>query len=171
MLIWASVSPAERRHNDNQLGLERFAGKPELTRPSLFNQIYATGQLLDGTSASTAQAIIGGWSYNRNLSPRLFVNLFNNYEYDKFQDLDLRFVIGGGLGYSVIKNERTRLDLLGGADYNHEKYSTPLSRNSAELSFGDVLTHKISKAIPHWARIFPNMSDLGQYRINFELVP
>jgi putative salt-induced outer membrane protein len=135
-----------------------------------FNQIYATGQLLDGTSASTAQAIIGGLAYNRNLSPRLFVNLFNSYEYDKFQDLDLRFVIGGGLGYSVIKNERTQLDLLGGADYNHEKYSTPLTRNSAELSFGDILTHKISKAtsITQALRIFPNMSDLGQYRINFE---
>ena len=135
-----------------------------------FNQIYATGKLVDGTTASTAQAILGGWAYDKNLSPRLFVNIFNNYEYDKFQDLDLRFVIGGGLGYSVIKNERTRLDLLGGANYNRETYSTPLTRNSAELNFGDNLTHKFSKAtsLVQSLRIFPNMSELGQYRINFE---
>jgi hypothetical protein len=63
------------------------------------------------------------------------------------------------------------LDLLGGADYNREKYSTPLTRNSAELSFGDTLTHKVSKvtALTQSLRIFPNLSDLGQYRISFEL--
>src|SRR5882724_7141652 len=39
-----------------------------------FNQIFADGKAVDGSSVKTAQAIRGGWAYNRNLSPRLFVN-------------------------------------------------------------------------------------------------
>ena len=63
----------------------------------------------------------------------MFVNVFNDYEYDKFQNLDLRFLLGGGLGYHAIQNERSRLDLLAGLDYNRSSFSTPLIRNSAEL--------------------------------------
>jgi hypothetical protein len=39
------------------------------------------------------------------------VNVFNDYEYDRFQDLDLRFVIGGGLGFHAVKTETSKLDL------------------------------------------------------------
>jgi Protein of unknown function, DUF481 len=70
-----------------------------------FNQIYAKA-LVAGDLATTADALRGGWSYNRNLNPRLFASLFNDYEYDQFQNLDLRFVAGGGLGYTGIKGDR-----------------------------------------------------------------
>ncbi len=42
-----------------------------------FNQIYSTATI-DGETATSAQALRGGWAYNRNLSPRLFMNLFND---------------------------------------------------------------------------------------------
>ena len=136
-----------------------------------FNQIYSTGKAVDGSSVKTAQATRGGWAYNRNVSPRVFVNLFNDYEYDLFQDLDLRFVIGGGLGYTLIKNEQTQLDLLGGPAYNREKFSTPLTRNSAEAYWGDNLVHKFSKitSLTQSFRMFNNLSELGEYRVNFDV--
>jgi putative salt-induced outer membrane protein len=136
-----------------------------------FNQIYSTGKAVDGSSVKTAQATRGGWAYNRNLNQRLFVNLFNDYEYDLFQSLDLRFVIGGGLGYSLIKNEQTQLDLLGGLAYNREKFSTPLTRNSAEVYWGDNLVHKFSNitALTQSFKMFNNLSELGEYRINFDV--
>jgi len=136
-----------------------------------FNQLYSTGTLADGTSATTAKALRGGWAYNRNLTPRLFVTLFNDYEHDAFQSLDLRFVLGGGLGYSVIKKESTQLDLLAGVDYSREKFSTPLTRNSAEAFWGNSLTHKFSKvtSLNQSFRMFNNMNNLGEYRMNFDL--
>ena len=57
-----------------------------------------------------ASALING----QTASPRLFVNFFNDYEYDRFQNLDLRFVIGGGFGLHAVKNKRSALNLLGG---------------------------------------------------------
>ncbi len=58
-----------------------------------YNQIYSTATINQQTG-TTAKAVRGGWSYSRNLGPRLFLNAFNDYEHDRFQNLDLRFVAG-----------------------------------------------------------------------------
>ena len=136
-----------------------------------FNQIYSKGKVTDDTLTTTAEAVRGGWAYNRNVRPRLFVNLLNDYEYDAFQSLDLRFVFGGGLGFTLIKNESTQFDLLGGGDYSHEKFSTPLTRNSAEAYWGDNLTHKLTKStsVNQTLRMFGNLTNTGEYRINFDV--
>ncbi len=110
-----------------------------------FNAIKASA-LVNGKNADTAQAIRGGLGYDHNLTSRLFVNIFNDYEYDRFQNLDLRFVLGGGLGFHAIKTERSRLDLLGGADFNRSSFSTPLTRKSAELYWGDEYSLKLTGA-------------------------
>jgi hypothetical protein len=135
-----------------------------------FNQIYATATV-DGSPTTTAQALRGGWGYDRNLSSKLFLNLFNDYEKDKFQNLDLRFVLGGGAGFHAVKTGRTALDILGGIDYNRERFSTPLTRNSAEAYLGDDRTNKLSSASCLWQsyRFFPNLTTSGDYRMNFDV--
>jgi putative salt-induced outer membrane protein YdiY len=135
-----------------------------------FNQIYSTATL-NGKSGATAQAVRGGASYDHNVSPRVFVNVFNDYEYDAFQSLDLRFVLGGGFGYHLINRERTKLDVLGGADYDRETFSNNLKRSSAEAYWGDTLSHKVSgmTSLTQSFRMFDNLSQSGQYRFNFDL--
>lgn len=135
-----------------------------------FNQIYSTARI-NGVVADSASAIRGGWMYNRNLTPRLFVNLLNDYEYDRFQNLDLRFVIGGGLGYSLVKTDTNRLDLLAGGTYNHEKFNTPLIRNSGEIYWGNDYLRKGSRltTFQQSFRMFNNLSRSGEYRINFDI--
>jgi hypothetical protein len=63
-----------------------------------FSSIKASA-LIGSRSAGTAEAVRGGFGYDHNFSPRLFVSTFKDYEYDKFQNLDLRFVAGGGFGF------------------------------------------------------------------------
>jgi len=135
-----------------------------------FSSIAATA-LLNGQSDETAQAIRGGIAYDHNVSPRLFVSGFNVYEYDKFQNLDLRFVIGGGFGVHAVKNDRSRLDVLGGGDYNHESFSNRLHRSSGEFFWGDDYSYALSKtiALVQAFRMFNNLSRTGEYRVNFDL--
>jgi Protein of unknown function, DUF481 len=85
------------------------------------------------------------------------------YEYDQFQNLDLRFVAGGGLGYIALKDDRKRLDLLGGLAYNREQFNTPLTRNSAEGFWGDDFNYKLSgrAELTQRFRMFHNVSDPG----------
>jgi putative salt-induced outer membrane protein len=135
-----------------------------------FNQIYSTARI-NGIVADSASAIRGGWMYNKGITSRLFVNLLNDYEYDRFQNLDLRFVAGGGLGYSLVKTETSRLDVLGGGTYNHEKFSTPLTRNSGEIYWGNDYLYKGSRltTFQQSFRMFNNLSRTGEYRINFDI--
>jgi putative salt-induced outer membrane protein YdiY len=135
-----------------------------------FNAIKASA-LVDGKSAGTAQAVRGGIGYDHNVSPRLFVNVFNDYEYDRFQNLDLRFVLGGGFGFHALKTERSRLDLLGGAAFNHSSFNTPLTRNSAELYWGDEYSFKLSAAtsLVQSFRMFHDLTNTGGRRVNFDI--
>ena len=135
-----------------------------------FNQIYGTARL-NGVSSEVASAIRGGWGYNRQVSPRLFVNTLNDYEFDRFQNLDLRFVAGGGFGWNAIKKDNLHFDLSGGGDYDRDNFSDNTRRNSAELNYGDSLLYKMSAAttLTQAFRIFHNLSHTGEYRVNFDL--
>ncbi|MBI2684806.1 MAG: DUF481 domain-containing protein [Acidobacteria bacterium] len=140
-----------------------------------FNFIRASATV-NGINAATAKAIRGGWGYSRNLAPRLFVNTFNDYEYDRFQSLDLRVVLGGGLGYMLWKGERGRLDVIGGGAWNHEKFDPirpllPFTRNSAEIYWGDDFTYKLNSRISLFEnyRMFNNMTNTGNYRQNADV--
>lgn len=139
-----------------------------------FNTIKASASV-DRVKSDTAQAVRGGWAYSHNLSPRVLINAFNDYEYDRFQSLDLRFVLGGGFGYVVWKGERSRLDLLSGAAYERAKFSpvgaTGFTRNAASAYWGDDYNYKLSSAttLVQSFRMFNNLSDRGEYRVNFDL--
>ena len=125
---------------------------------------------VEGVTATTAQAIAGGVRYDLNLSDKTFafgtVDLFN----DRFQDLDLRTVLGAGGGYHAIKNDRTSLDVLLGATFNREFFKT-FNRSSAEVLLGQTLVRKLgaSSAINEALFFYPNLSSTGDFRSTFSL--
>jgi hypothetical protein len=143
------------------------------------NQLYAKG-LVGNTLGVTAQSLTGGWAYQRNVNKRTFISVFDDYSTDKFQNLRFRGVFGGGLGFHAIASDRTKLDLAGGFSLNHEAYSVNLSpagsppsmsRNSGEVYWGDDLNFKVNKLslLTQTFRMFNNVSNTGQYRVNFDL--
>lgn len=140
-----------------------------------FNAVKASA-LINQVQADTAQAFRGGFGYNHAISSRLFVNTFNDYEYDRFQNLDLRFVLGGGLGCGAWKGERGQVELVGGAAYNRENFSPPapasqFTRNSAEAYWGGDWSYKLSAAtsLVQNFRMFHNLSDTAERRMNIDL--
>src|SRR5262249_32594101 len=134
-----------------------------------FNAVSASA-LVGGVNSSTARAVRGGWAYQRNIRTKVFANVFNDYEYDRFQALDLRFVLGAGAGYHLVDSARTKLDVLAGLSYDREKFSTPLTRNSAEFYWGDELNHKLNGIITlvQSYRMFNSLTDTPDFRVNFD---
>jgi putative salt-induced outer membrane protein YdiY len=134
-----------------------------------FTSIKATA-LSGGMNSTTAQAVRGGFAYDHNVNTRLFIDTFNDYEYDKFQNVDLRVVFGGGLGFHAIKTDRSVLDVVAGADFNHVAYSTPATTKSGEAYFGDDYTRKLGKTASfiQTARMFNDLTNTGIYRINVD---
>ena len=153
------------------------------TTTAYFNSIRASA-FANGTNSQTANAVRGGWAYSRNLEAKMFVNAFNDWEYDKFQSLDLRIVVGGGAGYHVWKADRGFLDAVVGISWNREKFDTTpaattavpspthttLLRNSAEFYWGDNFTYKLNSrtSITQSYRMFNNLTNTGAYRQNFD---
>ena len=130
--------------------------------------IYATNDAPGAVPSTTANANKGGIRYDRDFTPRVFVFVNADFMTDALQDLNLRSVFGGGLGYHLIKRERTTLDLLGGANYTRENY-VPFTRNFAAAQVGDEFMQKVGKAtvITQNLYFFPNLSNTGEYRTSF----
>jgi putative salt-induced outer membrane protein YdiY len=136
--------------------------------------LYTTSQFsrsaVNGVTSTTAQSISGGVRYDLNINDKSFgfgtVDLFN----DRFQDLDLRTVIGGGGGIHAIKNTHTTFDVLFGGTFNREFFTT-FNRSSAEVLVGEALTHKFlaSSAFTESVFFYPNMSSTGNYRTTISL--
>ncbi|MFZ0961873.1 MAG: DUF481 domain-containing protein [Terriglobia bacterium] len=119
----------------------------------------------DGITSTTAQTIAGGVRYDLNVSTKSFgfgtLDLFN----DRFQDLDLRTVIGAGGGYHAVKNKRTTFDVLFGGTFDREFFTT-FNRSSAEVLVGETLTRKFlaTSSFNESVFFYPNMSSTGNYR-------
>jgi Protein of unknown function, DUF481 len=149
----------------------RAARETRTDKTSLyFNQTRGNARA-NNVNNTIASAIRGGWKYDRSVTPRFFLTAFNDYEHDRFQNLDLRFVVGAGAGYNAVKRENLKLDVDGGANFNRENFLDGLDRNFAELNFGDNLAYKMAGAtsITQAFRMFNNLTNTGQYRINFDL--
>ena len=69
-----------------------FVRASNTTRTTAYFNSIRSSATINGVNGQTAQAVRGGWGYNRNITKRVFGNAFNDYEYDKFQSLDLRVV-------------------------------------------------------------------------------
>jgi len=147
------------------------------TKISLYStEIYARSTLA-GVSNTTASAIRGGARVDVNLRGRLFAFGLADFEHDRFQDLDLRSVLGGGLGYHLIKEKDRTFDLFGGLTYNQEYYSQPFSppnpsttRKTAEFVLGETLATKLGSrtTLAEVFNFFPNLSDTGDYRLQLD---
>jgi len=149
-------------------GASRTAGKNKTML--YFNQVYAT-QSTTLPYGETANRVSGGIREDRDVSAKMFAFVTNDYDYDKFLGLDLRGVIGGGLGYHVWKSSKGYLDLGGGGDYDREKYSTGEVRNNAEVLATQELGIKLLSRlnIVERLQLYPNMTDTGQFRLNFDM--
>ncbi|HWC18387.1 MAG TPA: DUF481 domain-containing protein [Terriglobales bacterium] len=135
---------------------------------AFINSIYSSGAT-NGVSLTTASAIHAGLRFDFNLTNRTFAFVFTDFDHDRFQQLDLRNVIGGGLGYHLVKTDATNFDIFGGGSFNQE-YFTTLTRHSGEALVGESLDHKLSSAfsIRERLELYPDLTDLGQYRVVFD---
>jgi putative salt-induced outer membrane protein len=149
------------------------------------NAVYGTNQL--ATPSTTANTETGGIRYDRNINPKMFVFVGIDAMSNALQDLDLRAVYSGGLGYHAIKTGSTTLDFLAGLNYTHETYSNgpqvvpptvPITYTSygvtnkfAALTLGEELTHKLGKTtlVNQKLYFYPDLTQTGNYRGTFDL--
>ena len=140
----------------------------------------------ESPALTTANAIHAGVRDEFNLKPRVYAFAFTDFDENALQHLDLRNVIGGGLGYHVINSKKTQLDVFGGVSFNQEYFASytianpappPVllfepsqSRHSAEIVAGESLSTKLGPrtTVSEQLSFFPNLSSTGEYRVTFD---
>ncbi|MGA9883775.1 MAG: DUF481 domain-containing protein [Candidatus Acidiferrales bacterium] len=185
----ASLHPPFTRNwiGDAALGLTLARGNSDttnlttsvaLTRKTLNDLIGLSESSVYSTSTPastvTADAILGGVLYHRDLTSKLFAFVSANFVHDQLQGLDLRQIYSAGPGWNVINNPNTTFDVEGGLNYTRESYSgtatlspgLSINRNLIAVTTGEDFTHKFSKltSMDEHFFFYPNLSDAGQYR-------
>jgi putative salt-induced outer membrane protein YdiY len=125
-----------------------------------------TNNFAGGRSFTTAKAVRSGTRVDHNLNEGFFVFGSGNWEYDRFQQLDLRNVLGSGVGWHAIKRKTFRMDFLSGGNFNRESFNTGLRRNYLE-AIGDqeVNYHPNDHvALRGHVMLVPNLTQPGHYR-------
>ncbi len=140
------------------------------------------------TPSTVANLITAGFRYDRNFNQKMFGFGAADFMSNALQDLDLRSVYTGGLGYHAVKSDNTVIDLLAGINFTHETYSngpvnTPVTvpptfasygvtNKFAALTVGEELMHKAGKTtvITQKLYFYPDLSNgySGQYRGEFD---
>jgi putative salt-induced outer membrane protein YdiY len=141
------------------------------------SSIYSTsGATTNGTSGGvTANAILGGVRYDRNITKTLFGFGSGDFTHDALQDLTLRQIYSGGLGWHAVNNPKTTFDVLAGINYTRENYSdgatvASVSRNLPGLTLGENFTHKLggTTLLTEDFYFYPDLSDFSQYRFSLD---
>lgn len=158
-----------------------------LTRKTLTDQIklyessvYATSGATPTTPTSgvTANAILGGVWYDRNITDKMFAFGSADFTHDQLQELTLQSIYTGGLGWHAIAHPNTTLDVFAGINYTREMYSasassiatSSLTRNLPGITAGEDFTHKFgaSSTFTEGFTFYPDLSDISQYRFSLD---
>ncbi len=135
-----------------------------------FSSLYSMAGTA-GQTQTTANAIRSTARYEINLDNRSYTFAFTNFDSDRVQKLDLRSVLGVGLGYRTVQKKRMNLDLFTGASYDHEVFQTVPIRQSAEMLIGQDTMFRINPRILVEQRmaLYPNVTKTGDYRTSLDV--
>jgi putative salt-induced outer membrane protein YdiY len=153
----------------------------DLDKISVYTTAIYTDSTVDHINSTTAHAIRGGIRGDLNVGDKFFVFGFTDFEYDQFQDLDLRNVVGGGLGYHIISTKATTFDVFAGGDYDQDFFgaiaatatapaTAAVTRKTGEVDLGETFNAKINNrtTITQQFSLYPNVSNTGSYRFQFD---
>lgn len=122
----------------------------------------------------TANSVLGGARYDRNITKSLFAFASGDFNHDALQDLTLRQIYSGGLGWHVVNTPNTTFDAFAGINYTRESYSdgatvASVNRNLPGLTIGEDFTRKLGtrNVFTEHFIFYPELSDISQY--NFSL--
>jgi putative salt-induced outer membrane protein YdiY len=132
---------------------------------SLFSRAVRDNQRL--TSANLRR---GGLRYDRNIRERNFSFLSADLDHNPIVGLNLRSVLGAGLGRRVRTEKHITIELFAGGTYNREEFITGVRRDAAEALLSEASTHKFNGtfSLSQKVAVYPNLTDAGSYRMTVD---
>jgi len=120
-------------------------------------------------SSSDDETTADNWFVNANYNfarrGKIYGFANGRLQQDHIQHLDLRSILGGGLGYVASEKPRFNFRAEGGLAWLREDYSTAPTRSDVTLKLGYLLDMALWRAarLKHDFTIYPAISDLSDY--------
>lgn len=132
--------------------------------------LYAKGRYGQENGKDSAREIIGGAKVESDFTPKFFWFIKGELENDEFENLDLRALVTGGLGFWVIREPDKTFKIHGGPGYLHESYNDDTKRDRVILEIGEDLRLDIAPWLTflHSITYYPTLEDIAEYRIVME---
>jgi len=151
-----------------------FRGRGELRRETDSERllIFAEGNFASEDGDRTVNEIYGGVRGEVDVSDRTFVFGRARFEFDEFEDLDLRSTVTGGIGHFVVQREDLEFKVRGGGGFQHESFDTGVSETSGLLEAGydfraDIIEDRAR--LTHSLTYLPNAgSPIDEYRLEID---
>lgn len=164
-----SLATGNAETRNVNLGLLAARTAPR-NRTSLYLTSLFSSNSTSGQNFTTANAVRGGGRYEMDMNDRVFTFGFSDLEFDRFQDLNLRLVLGGGVGLTLVDNARGAFQIFGGGSSNQEFFTSGVRRKSGETVVGEEWTYRLNNVTSFTERlaVYANLSNRGEYRMNFD---
>jgi putative salt-induced outer membrane protein YdiY len=126
---------------------------------------YLSGEYEEANDVRNTSEAIGGARYEYLLTKRIFAYIRSEFEYDEFENLDLRATVVLGGGYYWLKKEDHEYKTQFGIGYRHEAYTRGRTKDEAILEAG----HDYRLDIAPWMQFVhtllytPAMEDTRDY--------
>jgi putative salt-induced outer membrane protein YdiY len=125
-----------------------------------FNGAYIQGR--DAGTTTEESALLNAF-YNHRIGARTYGYLEGGLRKDRKQDLDLRTILSGGLGYEFANQPELRFRTQAGISWLNEKYIGVPGRDNAALHLGYVLDARLFDLtrVRHDFAYYPSLGDFG----------
>lgn len=149
-----------------------FSGRFKLTYAhapfrSLFDYQAAYGKT-DGLTSDNR--MFGSLKTDWDFANRWYGYVLGGVGYDLVRKIDLKYEIGPGLGYHVLRLTNFAFNVESGANYQTQYFTDSTEIDSYYMRFAEDVTWKITPRIM-WdqkVELFPRIEDLEQYRFRIE---
>jgi putative salt-induced outer membrane protein YdiY len=136
--VWSGSLKFGFAGSDGNTEEMKFDGKAVAKRETDFDRLKLSlqGRFESDDGEETKNEIIGEAKLERDITERLFAFTSLTMEHDKFEEIDLRSNLTGGLGYFLIKEENHELKPRLGVGYEVTAYENDPTEKDIVLSAG-----------------------------------
>ena len=133
--------------------------------------LFIRGKYEEDSGDKTVNQVIGGARLERDLSKRLFLFGETTLEFDEFENLDIRAIATGGVGYFFIREDKQELKGRAGFGIQHESFMDGMSSNEfiALLGYDYRLDINDDFRFTHSLTYYPTVDDpFSDFRLTAE---
>jgi putative salt-induced outer membrane protein YdiY len=134
-----------------------------------YDMTYGRSEI-NGTNYTDANRMNGSMKVEYDLTKRWYIYNLSGAGYDEIRKIDLRWEIGPGLGYHLVRTTNFLANVEAGFNYQNEEHTDGSSVKTFFYRFAENAAWKITPRLT-WDEKFeymPRVEDFAQYRFRFE---